>query len=153
MSDKKQTDIQKVKELIDLMIANDLVELEIVDGDNKVSLKRPQPSQQLVTHVPMAAPAAHAPAAAAVPAQAQDEGLIEIDSPMVGTFYASPSPDSDAFVKVGDRVEPNTVVCIVEAMKVLNEIKAEMSGTIEKVLCKAGQAVEYGQSLFKVKPD
>ena len=156
MSDKKQTDIKTVKELIELMVANDLVELEIVDGDNKVSLKRPQPAQQIVTQVPMAqAPMMAAPSAPQqpAPAPAEDEGFADIDSPMVGTFYTSPSPDSDPYVKVGDRVEPDTVVCIVEAMKVMNEIKAEMSGTIEKILCKPGQAVEFGQALFKVKPD
>lgn len=160
MSDKKQTDIKTVKELVELMVANDLVELEIVDGDNKVSLKRPQPAQQIVTQVPMAqapmmvAPTA-APQAAPVPLEVapEDEGFADIDSPMVGTFYTSPSPDSDPYVKVGDRVELDTVVCIVEAMKVMNEIKAEISGTIEKVVCKTGQAVEFGQTLFKVKPD
>jgi len=85
--------------------------------------------------------------------QEEDETLVEIASPIVGTFYASPSPDSEHFVAVGSQVGPDTVVCIVEAMKVMNEIKAETSGTIVKILCKAGQAVEYGQVLFKVKPD
>lgn len=154
MPDKKETDLKKVKELIELMIENDLVEVKIEDGDNKISLKRPGHSQPVVTQVPMAAPVA-IPQAAAVTetaAPVQDNN-IEIPSPMVGTFYASPSPDSDPFVKIGDRIDEDTVICIIEAMKVMNEIKAEVSGTIVEIVGKAGQAVEYGQTLFKVKPD
>ena len=83
---------------------------------------------------------------------ASTAGLAEIKSPMVGTFYASPSPDAKPFVRVGDRVGPDTDVCIIEAMKVFNNIKAETSGTIEKVLAEGGQAVEYGQVLFLVRP-
>jgi acetyl-CoA carboxylase biotin carboxyl carrier protein len=79
--------------------------------------------------------------------------LVVIKSPIVGTFYATPSPDSDPFVEVGSQVDAQTVVCIVEAMKVMNEIKAETSGTIAEILVSNGQAVEYGQALFKVKPD
>ncbi len=160
MAEKKQMDLQKVKELIDLMVANDLVELEIADGHNKILLKRPQPDKHIVTHLP----ATHLPAVEptatqekpedqAKQQQEEDETLVEIASPIVGTFYASPGPDSEHFVTVGSQVGPDTVVCIVEAMKVMNEIKAETSGTIVKILCKAGQAVEYGQVLFKVKPD
>ncbi|AQT67533.1 Biotin carboxyl carrier protein of acetyl-CoA carboxylase [Anaerohalosphaera lusitana] len=160
---KKETDVKKVRELVEMMKENDLVEIEIVDGENKILLKRPQPTQPVVNQVPMpaapAAPQAPAPQAAApAPAQAeaapaQDEGLDEIIAPMVGTFYTAPSPDSDPYVKVGSKVDPDTVVCIVEAMKVMNEIKAETTGTIVEVLRKAGEAVEYGQPLFKVKPD
>ena len=159
MAEKNQMDLQKVKELIDLMVANDLVELEIEDGHNKILLKRPQPDKHIVTHLP----ATHLPAVAPTATQEktedqttqqqEDENLVEITSPIVGTFYASPGPDSEHFVTVGSQVGPDTVVCIVEAMKVMNEIKAETSGTIVKILCKAGQAVEYGQVLFKVKPD
>ena len=159
MAEKNQMDLQKVKELIDLMVANDLVELEIEDGHNKILLKRPQPDKHIVTHLP----ATHLPAVAPTATQEktedqttqqqEDENLVEITSPIVGTFYASPGPDSEHFVTVGSQVGPDTVVCIVEAMKVMNEIKAETSGTIVKILCKAGQAVEYGQALFKVKPD
>jgi len=82
-----------------------------------------------------------------------EEDLVEIKSPIVGTYYATPSPDSDPFVELGSHVEPQTVVCIVEAMKVMNEIKAETSGTITEILVTNGQAVEYGRVLFKVKPD
>ena len=164
MAEKNQMDLQKVKELIDLMVANDLVELEIADSENKILLKRPQPDKRIITHLP----ATHlppTPTPAVEPAVEQDktedqtkqqqenENLVEITSPIVGTFYASPGPDSEHFVSVGSQVSPDTVVCIVEAMKVMNEIKAETSGTIVEILCKAGQAVEYGQALFKVKPN
>lgn len=158
MADKKETDLKKIKELVELMIENDLVEIKIEDGDNKISLKRPQANQQqMVTQIPMTAPVAIPQVAAAAPAgeavaPAQDDN-VEIPSPMVGTFYASPSPDSDPFIKVGDRVDNDTVVCIIEAMKVMNEIKAETSGTIASIICKAGEAVEFGQALFTVKPD
>ncbi len=83
----------------------------------------------------------------------QQENLVEIKSPIVGTFYATPSPDSGPYVEVGSQVTPQTVVCVIEAMKVMNEIKAETSGTIVEVLVTNGQAVEYGQVLFRVRPD
>jgi len=158
--EKKQTDLQKVKELIELMIANDLVEIEIIDGETKIHLKRPGPQPPVVTPVPMVAP----PAAAGGPAAAEptpptepeekkaEEELIEIKSQIVGTFYTAPSPDSDPYVQVGSEVNPDTVVCIIEAMKVMNEIKAEVSGIIARILVANGQAVEYDQVLFKVKP-
>ncbi|MFB0525064.1 MAG: acetyl-CoA carboxylase biotin carboxyl carrier protein, partial [Phycisphaerae bacterium] len=83
----------------------------------------------------------------------KEEELVEIKSPIVGTFYATPSPDSEPYVEVGSHVEPQTVVCIVEAMKVMNEIKAETRGTIVEILVTNGQAAEYGQVLFRVRPD
>lgn len=160
MSDDRKTDLKKVKELIELMKANDLVELEIADGENKILLKRPQPASPTVTHVPLVHSAVSVPAASADPAsapaaseQARDEGLVDIISPMIGTFYLAPSPDSDPFVSVGSSIDNESVVCIIEAMKVMNEIKAETIGAIEKIMCEAGQAVEYGQILFKVRPD
>jgi acetyl-CoA carboxylase biotin carboxyl carrier protein len=97
-----------------------------------------------------AVPSSGQPAGAAA---IQDTGLEQIKSPLVGTFYAAPSPDSEPFVEVGTKVESQTVVCIVEAMKVMNEIKAEINGTVVQILVKNGQAVEYGQPLFKVKPE
>ena len=154
MSDKKPMDLQKVKELIDLMKENDLVELEVADGDSKVHLKRPGAEAAVMHQVPLAAPAAApvpAPAAAAA-SEAVDEGLIDIASPIVGTFYQAASPDAEAFVKTGDKVGPDSIVCIIEAMKVMNEIKAEVSGTVVEVCCEDGQAVEFGQPLFKVRP-
>ncbi|HIJ70203.1 MAG TPA: acetyl-CoA carboxylase biotin carboxyl carrier protein [Planctomycetes bacterium] len=160
MSENKETKLQRVKELVELMKANDLVELEIADGDSKILLKRPQPVGPTITQLsPVPAPVI-TPAVpveqtvqAQTPAEQQDVGLAEIKSPIVGTFYSASSPDSQPYVDIGTRVSPDTVVCIVEAMKVMNEIKAETSGTIVEVLCETGEAVEYGQLLFKVKPD
>jgi acetyl-CoA carboxylase biotin carboxyl carrier protein len=156
---EKDADIKKIKELVEMMVANDLVEVEIIDGDNKILLKRPQPQQATAAPVQIMAPAAYAMPAAptAAPTQvaaapAEDTNLIDVKSPIVGTFYATPSPDSEPYVKVGSDVNTETVVCIVEAMKVMNEIKAETTGTIAKVMVANGQAVEYGQVLFKVKP-
>jgi acetyl-CoA carboxylase biotin carboxyl carrier protein len=156
---EKQDDLKKVRELIALMKENDLVEIEVAGGDNKIHLKRPgaiapAASMQAVPAVPPApAPAASvaAPAPAAAPAP-EASNLIEIKSPIVGTFYAAPSPDSEPYVKIGDQVDAETVVCIVEAMKVMNEIKAETHGIIVEVSVKDGQSVEYGQVLFRVRP-
>lgn len=158
MADKLD-DLKKVRELINLMKENDLIEIEIADGDQKIHLKRPQP--MTAHYVPSALPAA--PAAPAAPAPAvqkpqpetagpAESGLLEIKSPIVGTFYAAPNPEAAPYVKPGDKVKPDTVVCIVEAMKVMNEIKAEVSGTIVEVLVKDGQSVEFGQTLFRVRP-
>lgn len=160
-------DIRKLKELVRLMVENDLSELNLQDQAETVAVKRGYNGVPVVHQAPVmmaapaAAPAAHAtaaPAPAAAPsaapaaAAASDAGLKAITSPMVGTFYSSPNPDSPAFVKVGQAVSADTTVCLVEAMKVFNEIKAETSGTIERVLVQSGQAVEYGQKLFLIKP-
>jgi len=157
MAEKEE--LKKIKDIVELMVANDLVEVEIVDGENKVHIKRPNHSA--VTAVPMMppqmyaqSPVMHAAPAASAPAQAaaEDTGLIDIKSPIVGTFYAAPSPDAEPYIKVGSDVNTESVVCIIEAMKVMNEIKAETTGTIAKVMVANGQAVEYGQLLFKVRP-
>ena len=156
MAGKPPTDLKKIKELVDLMKQNDLVELEIVDGENKIHLKRPDSGAAMVTQIPVAAEAAAVQTERAetpTSEEQKDEGLVEIKSPIVGTLYSAPSPDSKPYVTVDSKVEPETIVCIVEAMKVMNEIKAEISGTIVKIMCQPGQAVEYGQVLFKVKPD
>ena len=147
-------DIREIKRLVELMVHNDLSELDINEGENKIHLKR---GGAVVTTVPAAAPTpVAAPAANAAPAASPaapiDDKLLEIRSPMVGTFYAAPSPDSEPFVKVGASVSDDSVICIVEAMKVMNEIKAEHSGTVVEVCVKNAQPVEYGQVLFKVKP-
>lgn len=150
----KQLDLKKVKELVDMMIENDLAEVEIVDGDSKIHLKRPDSSQQMVVPMPSMSPAAVLPVQqqAEQIAPPQDDELVDIKSQMVGTYYSAPSPDSDDFVKPGDSVAQDTVVCVIEAMKVMNEIKAETTGTVEKVMVSNGQAVEFGQVLFKVRP-
>jgi acetyl-CoA carboxylase biotin carboxyl carrier protein len=152
MSEMKDKDLAKVKELIEIMKDNDLVEIEIADGDSKIHLKRPQPQMQAYAQVPMAQQVLPA-AVGAEAAPAVDSNLKDIASPMVGTFYDAPSPDSEPFVKVGSRVDEGTVICIIEAMKVMNEIKAETSGTIAEVMCQAGQAVEFDEALFKVTPN
>ena len=159
-------DIRKLKELIRLMVANELTELDLRDAEEQVTLRRPGPEQppQVFQAAPMqvaappAAAAVAAPAAVAAagepPAEAGvDDGLVAIESPMVGTFYSSPAPDKPAFIKVGDNVGEDSVVCLVEAMKIFNEIKAGQSGSIAKVLVQNGEAVEFGQPLFLVKPD
>lgn len=148
-------DIERIQALVQLMVQNDLSEVRIISGDERVSLKRGTTSITMVpaAPVPTALPAAVSAAQpAAAPAPTGEENLIPIPSPMVGTFYAAPSPDSPAYVSVGANVDANTVICIIEAMKVMNEIKAEVAGTIAKTLVKNGQAVEYGQPLFMVKP-
>ena len=150
--------IKEIRQLIKLMVDNDLTALDIESGSTKVSLKRGPSGVPVVVREPVAAAAA-GPAArqAAPPAEAEAEakpgdGLIEIKSPMVGTFYTAASPESDPFVNVADAVSAESVVCIIEAMKVMNEIKAECSGTIAELCVANAQPVEFGQVLFRVKP-
>jgi acetyl-CoA carboxylase biotin carboxyl carrier protein len=100
----------------------------------------------------MPAPAAHAPAAAAAPARQRPKDCLEITAPMVGTFYRASAPDAEPYVKIGDKVEVETIICIVEAMKVMNEIKAEIHGEIADVLVENGDVIEFGQPLFLVRP-
>lgn len=148
-----------------MMVANDLVELSLRDGELEVNLRRPNPkaSEPTLVGVPMHHPMGHAPHHAhhpapppihepPVPAAVSDVKFHEIRSPMVGTFYAAPDPDSPPFIQVGATVGPNSVVCLLEAMKVFSEIKAETSGIIERVLARDGEAVEFGQPLFLVRP-
>ncbi|MCP4376319.1 MAG: acetyl-CoA carboxylase biotin carboxyl carrier protein [bacterium] len=153
-------DIKEIKRLVKLMTDNDLAEMNIVDGDQKISLKRgsaPQ-GQVIMDPVVMQAPV---PNVLATPADttaqpANDEpasDLIEVTSPMVGTFYNSSSPDSDLYVSIGDSIADDTVVCIVEAMKVMNEIKAECTGRVVEICVKNAQPVEFGQVLFRLKPE
>ena len=162
-------DIRKLKELIRLMVENELTEIDLKDEKETVSLRR-EGSQAPVVQVsptPSAPPAAPAPAMASAPAPAptaaaaapasepspaDTSNLEQITSPMVGTFYSAAKPESPAFAKVGDTVTADTTVCIVEAMKIFNEIKAEQSGVIEKVLVSNGDSVEFGQALFLVRP-
>ena len=151
-------DIRKLKELVKLMVENELTEIDLRDEQETVVVKRGSTHQAPVVHAMphMPAPGAHAPAPASDgggdrPAADADEGLHAIVSPMVGTFYSAPDPESPAYVSAGSNVSEETVVCIVEAMKVFSEIKAECSGTIEKILVKNGEPVEYGQKLFLVR--
>jgi acetyl-CoA carboxylase biotin carboxyl carrier protein len=156
-------DIRKLKELVRLMVTNDLSELDLRDEQQQVTVKRGgNQAQPVIQQIAPAAPvvaaappvAAAAPPAAAAPAEpAADDGLVPIESPMVGTFYAKPNPEKPNFVSVGDSIGPDTVICLIEAMKIFNEIKAERSGTVAKVLVENGDAVEFGQPLLLIKPE
>ncbi len=146
---------EKIRELLEMMKEFELVEIDLEEENFRVLLKKAganvvaAPMQMPVSYA--AAPAAAGAAPAAVAAAESTAGLTPIKSPIVGTFYASPSPDSEAFIKVGDKVTASTQVCIIEAMKIMNEIKAELSGTVEKILVQNGEPVEYGQPLFLVR--
>ncbi|HEY5891789.1 MAG TPA: acetyl-CoA carboxylase biotin carboxyl carrier protein [Chthoniobacterales bacterium] len=155
-------DLKDIKALIDLMKKNDLSVFKMENGDFKITLKKGTDFQPVVS---TAATPAVASAATLIPTVAATTsstttseggaapatGGKEISSPMVGTFYRAPSPEASPFVGVGDRVTEDTVVCIIEAMKVMNEIKAEVSGIITEILAENGKPVQYGQALFKIK--
>ncbi len=151
-------DIESIRQLIQMMVDNDVVELSLKQGEEELSLRRPNVAEAVpvVTTVPAAnVPASVAASEAGPPPPAaapeDDAKLARITSPMVGTYFAAPSPDAPVFVKVGSDVRRDTVVCIVEAMKVFNEIKAEISGTIVEIHVENGAAVEFGQPLFTVR--
>ena len=149
-------DLRKLKTLIDLVSESNVSELEITEPEGKI---------RIVKAGVAAAPAQAQPAAAQQPSRAQvvqatpavaeaapePPAVIAVKSPMVGTFYRSAAPGAKAFVEVGDLVKVGDTVCIIEAMKILNEIESEVSGTVSRVLCENGQAVEYGQALFVVE--
>ena len=146
-------DVKKVRRLVELMKEHDLAEIDLRQGDQRVRLRRGG-EPLVMTAAPASAPrAASTPVSSGeVPAATPGAGadLAVIKSPMVGTFYTASSPESPPFVKVGAHVGPDTIVCIIEAMKVFNEIPAEMSGTIAAVLVENGAPVEFGQPLFKI---
>lgn len=151
-------DLDRLRQLVKLMEKYDLREVKLKGGGQEWVLRRggePVPVVSAPMSLPMAPAAPVAAAAAPVPAPesapAADDGLADVKSPMVGTFYRSASPDEPPFVKEGDRVTPETVVCLVEAMKFFNQIKAEISGTIVKICVSDGDPVEFGQPLFQVK--
>jgi len=140
---KHMIDIRKLKELIKLMVENELSELDLQDQQETVTIKRGSQGEPVVHQIASPTAPAQVPAPAAAPAgPAESESDMDgIESPMVGTFYAAANPDSAPFVKVGDNVSSESVVCVVEAMKVFNESKAECDGTIDRVLVKNGEAV------------
>jgi acetyl-CoA carboxylase biotin carboxyl carrier protein len=168
-------DLKEIKSIIDLMTKAGLSEFELEKGDFKLRVKR-GPNGEWSTSAPAAAPtvvhhhapvgAFHAPVAAVAPAPAaagaapvataapagEESGLSQIVSPMVGTFYQAPSPEAPPFISIGQEVQEDTVVCIIEAMKVMNEIKAETRGVIVEVLAQNGKPVEFGKPLFAVRP-
>ena len=152
-------DIKHLKNLVALMVENDLTKIELREGETHILLRRGHPPTINSAHVMMpmaanpgaAAPAGAPPAEARVAEPASKEILIR--SPMVGTFYTAADPESPPFVKVGDMLGPDTVVCLVEAMKVFNEIKAEVSGRLTRILVNNAEAVEFDQPLFAVEPN
>jgi len=154
-----RVDLEHLRDLMKLMDQFEFDELDVRDEGKRLHLLRSRKdsgSQQPAVVMPtmVGGPAAAADAgAAAAPAEAIEEGVKVITSPMVGTFYRSPSPDAPSFVEEGQQVEEDTVLCILEAMKVMNEIKAECAGTVVKVLVANGEAVEYGEPLFHVRVD
>lgn len=159
--------LSEIKELIKLVDQTSIHELEIENEGAKLAIRKPGKTEVLnvqsapIAHTYVPAPAAAAPAAVqetpaaeAAPSAAADRGgLHQIVSPMVGTFYRSPSPEAPPFVHTGDRVTEKTVVCILEAMKLMNPLEAEVKGEIVEILVENGQLVEYGQPLFLVKPE
>lgn len=155
-------DLKLVKNLLDLISESDVNEVSIEEGEFKLKVKKQSdsPAPQLQYQMPAQQQAAPAQPQAAAPASAQSgsepkseeqpDGEV-VKSPIVGTFYEAPSPDSDAFVKVGDSIGKGDTLCIIEAMKIMNEIDAEFSGTIQKILVSDGQPVEFDQPLFIIK--
>ena len=154
-------DLKEIKELIALIRKNDLSEFSLEQEGFKITLKRGGDFQPVITTqafapAPVAAALAPAPAAAASGAGSaagpgSASGDRDLPSPMVGTFYSAASPESSSFVSVGQQVTPDTTICIIEAMKVMNEIKAETSGVITEILAENGKPVQYGQALFRIR--
>jgi acetyl-CoA carboxylase biotin carboxyl carrier protein len=152
-------DVKKVRRLVELMEEHDLAEIDLRQADQRIRLRRGMDPQYAPAPI-YQAPTAHLPtsqgstSSAAPPATSAADSAsgVTINSPMVGTFYSSANPESPPFAKVGDHVGPETVVCIIEAMKVFNEIQAEVAGQVVAVLVENGQPVEFGQPLFKIAP-
>jgi acetyl-CoA carboxylase biotin carboxyl carrier protein len=151
------TDTKRVKDLIQLMTENGLTEIELTEDKSRIVLRRGTVAPSAAVAAPVTVPSVIA-ASSAPPtpppaaAKASDDNLIAIKSPMPGTFYAAPGPDAPAYVSVGAPVDEKTIVCIIEAMKVFNPIPAQLHGTIARVLVSNGQAVEFDQPMFLVKP-
>jgi acetyl-CoA carboxylase biotin carboxyl carrier protein len=145
-------DVKRIRRLVELMNEHELAEIDLRQADQRIRIRKG--GEPLVVAGPpqRGVAASSAPAEAPVAAAAADSSLVTIKSPMIGTFYSSPSPEAPPFVKVGDHVGPTTTVCIIEAMKVFNEIPAETSGQIVAVLVENGEPVEFGQPLYKVDP-
>ena len=161
-------DVKDLKKLLDAVAESEVRELTLETGDYKLTVKRggadpiPQPPVQTASSIPApapatpaapsSAPAASAPTETAPPESAATSRFAEVKAPIVGTFYEAPTPDAPPFVKVGDRVAAGTVLCIIEAMKLMNEIEAEVAGTLKEILVKNEDPVEYGQALFRIDP-
>jgi len=154
---------QEIKELLQIFDESGVAEMEVQRGDNRLRLRRDPTNQELTVSAATPAPHPHAtglsaPAAAAAPSTAPpkapgpDPSHALIKSPIVGTYYDAPSPDAGPFVKIGDTVEPGQVLCIIESMKLMNEIEAEIAGTRVHKLVENGRPVEYGEALFAIRP-
>ena len=155
-------DLERIESLLKMLAAHDVSEFHFKDEEQTLRLRLGPPpapvahvapaaaAAPVVAAAPVAAPAA-APAAAA-PEATEDDGLVTVESPMVGTFYRSPSPGAPQFVDVGDKVQAGKTLCIVEAMKLMNEIEAEVSGTVVEILVDNAQPVQFGQALVKIRP-
>jgi acetyl-CoA carboxylase biotin carboxyl carrier protein len=147
---------QEIKELLQIFEESGVAEMEVQRGENRLRLRRAPTTQEL--QVPAAAAPQPAPASAPVPTAAPaktapaDANHILVKSPIVGTYYDAPSPGAAPFVKIGDTVEPGQVLCIIESMKLMNEIEAEMAGTLVHKLVENGRPVEYGEALFAIRP-
>jgi acetyl-CoA carboxylase biotin carboxyl carrier protein len=143
-------DVKRIRRLVELMNEHELAEIDLRQADQRIRLRKG--GEPVVTAAARPAPATAPAAEGKTEAPASEAHLVEIKSPMIGTFYLASGPDAPPFVKVGDHVGPTTTVCIIEAMKVFNEIPAETSGQIVTVLVENGEPVEFGQPLFKVDP-
>ncbi len=154
-------ELKDIKAIIDLMKKNSITEFELEEKDSKLRLKRGlsasvplhQPDESFqMGQIPMVVSAGPVSTPTPIASPVVNSSEIDIKSPMIGTFYRSPSPESAAYVDVGTEVNPESVVCIIEAMKVMNEIKSEVRGVVTQVLVENGKPVEFGQALFKVRP-
>ena len=153
-------DLERIESLLKLLAEHEVTEFRYKGEDMQLNLRLGPETVQVAAPVQMAAPqaapapAAPAPAASAAPAApaAEDSSLHEVESPMVGTFYRAPSPDASVFVEVGDKVAAGEVLCIVEAMKLMNEIESDVAGTIVEICVDNAQPVQFGQALFKIRP-
>ena len=151
-------DLRKLKTLIDLVSDSNVSELEITEAEGKVRIVKAMGAAPMVMQspavsapMPVAAPLATAPALSVAPAPASVDGTHAVKSPMVGTFYRSASPGAKAFVEIGSVVKAGDTICIIEAMKILNEIEADKSGIVTAIMCENGQAVEYGQPMLTIE--
>jgi acetyl-CoA carboxylase biotin carboxyl carrier protein len=153
---KNTMDLRKLKTLIDLVSESNISELEITEADGKVRIVKADPAAVVQTQyvpsptLPAPQALAAAPVQAAEPVAPVDEGHV-VKSPMVGTFYRSANPGAKAFAEVGDAIKSGDPICIIEAMKIMNEIEADKTGTVKRILCENGQAVEFGQPLFIIE--
>ena len=149
---------QEIKELLQIFGESDVAEMEVQRGENRLRLRRAPVVHELTAHSAPPALQTHSPAPASASAAAAPKGSVPdpshtlIKSPIVGTYYDAPSPEAGPFVKVGDSVEPGQVLCIIESMKLMNEIEAEIAGTLVHKLVENGRPVEYGEALFAIRP-